>query len=150
MNSVAVAVDWEHPADPRPGPRLEHVRTYVSSGGTDGHLWHGVPTLLLTTLDRTSGRAARTPLIYGRDAGRLLVVAAGTGGPHHPSWYGNLVAHPGVRVQVGTSVFAAWARTASPEERETYWEAMTALWPRFDDYRVSARPRELPLVIIEG
>ncbi|MFH7593737.1 nitroreductase/quinone reductase family protein [Streptomyces racemochromogenes] len=150
MNSVAVAVDWEHPVDPRPGPRLEHVRTYVSSGGRDGHLWHGVPTLLLTTLDRTSGRAVRTPLIYGRDAGRLLVVAAGTGGPRHPSWYGNLVAHPAVRVQVGTAAFAAWARTAGPEERETYWEAMTALWPLFDDYREAARPRELPLVIIEG
>ncbi|MFF4577517.1 nitroreductase family deazaflavin-dependent oxidoreductase [Streptomyces sp. NPDC001389] len=150
MNSVAVAVDWEHPTDPRPGPRLEHVRTYVSSGGTDGHLWHGVPTLLLTTLDRASGRAVRTPLIYGRDAGRLLVVAAGRGGPHHPSWYGNLAAHPEVRVQVGTAAFPAWARTADPQERETYWEAMTALWPLFDDHQAAARPRELPLVIIEG
>lgn len=150
MNSVAVTVDWEHPADPRPGPRLDHVRTYVSSGGADGHLWHGVPTLLLTTLDRTTGRTVRTPLIYGRDAGRLLVVAAGSGGPRHPAWYGNLTAHPEVRLQVGADVFPARARTATPAERETYWEAMTALWPLFDDYRAAAWPREIPLVIIEG
>ena len=59
-------------------------------------------------------------------------------------------AHPEVRVQVGTAAFPAWARTADPEERETYWEAMTALWPLFDDHQAAARPRELPLVIIEG
>ncbi|MEU8778733.1 nitroreductase/quinone reductase family protein [Streptomyces sp. NPDC048606] len=149
MNSVAVTVDWEHPTDPRPGPRLDHVRTYVASGGTDGHLWHGVPTLLLTTVDRAGGRTVRTPLIYGRDADRHLVVAAGSGGPHHPGWYLNLTAHPEVRLQVGSSVLRGRARTATPAERETYWEAMTALWPLFDDQQALARPRELPLVIIE-
>ncbi|MCX5376254.1 nitroreductase family deazaflavin-dependent oxidoreductase [Streptomyces sp. NBC_00091] len=152
MNSVAVPVapvDWDHPTDPHPGPRLDHVRTYVSSGGTDGQLWHGVPTLLLTTLDRATGRAVRTPLIYAEDAGRHLVVAAAWGGPRHPGWYGNLRVHPEVRLQVGPRAFPAWARTASPLERETYWEAMTALWPPYDDYQTLAWPRELPLVIIE-
>ncbi|MER5808405.1 nitroreductase/quinone reductase family protein [Streptomyces sp. NPDC002033] len=150
MNSVAVTVDWDHPTDPHPGPRLEHVRTYVASGGADGHLWHGVPTLLLTTLDRATGRTVRTPLIYGEDVGRHLVVAAASGAPHHPAWYLNLTAHPEVRLQVGADVFAARARTATPAERETYWEAMTALWPLFDDHQAAAWPREIPLVIIEG
>ncbi|MET8753872.1 nitroreductase family deazaflavin-dependent oxidoreductase [Streptomyces sp. NPDC004667] len=150
MNSVAVTVDWDHPTDPRPGPRLEHVRTYVASGGADGHLWHGVPTLLLTTLDRATGRTVRTPLVYGRDAGRHLVVAVGSGGPRHPAWYRNLTAHPEVRLQVGADVFPARARTATALEQETYWEAMTALWPLFDDYREASRPREIPLVIIEA
>ncbi|MFG2622841.1 nitroreductase/quinone reductase family protein [Streptomyces sp. NPDC048507] len=149
MNSVAVTVDWDHPTDPRPGPRLEHVRTYVASGGADGHLWHGVPTLLLTTLDRATGRTVRTPLIYGEDVGLHLVVAAASGAPQHPAWYLNLTAHPEVRLQVGADVFAARARTATPAERETYWEAMTALWPLFDDHQAAAWPRELPLVIIE-
>ncbi|MDA5280498.1 nitroreductase/quinone reductase family protein [Streptomyces sp. Isolate_45] len=150
MNSVTVAVDWDHPTDPRPGPRLDHVRTYVSSGGADGHLWRGVPTLLLTTVDRATGRTVRTPLIYGRDAGRHLLVAAASGGPHHPAWYENLTAHPEVRLQVGPRVLAGRARTADRAERETYWEAMTALWPLFDDHQASAWPRELPLVIVEG
>ncbi|MEU9034323.1 nitroreductase/quinone reductase family protein [Streptomyces sp. NPDC048352] len=156
MNSVAVPVarvlpvDWDHPTDPHPGPRLDHVRTYVASGGTDGHLWRGVPTLLLTTLDRATGRAVRTPLIYAEDEGRHLVVAAGWGRRRHPAWYRNLAAHPQVRLQVGPRTFAAWARTASAVERETYWEALTALWPPFDDYQVLAGPRELPLVIVEG
>ncbi|MEV7725656.1 nitroreductase/quinone reductase family protein [Streptomyces sp. NPDC087917] len=149
MNSVAVTVDWARPADPPPGPRLDHVRTYVSSGGADGHLWHGVPTLLLTTLDRARGHTVRTPLIYGRDADRLLLVAAAGGGPHHPGWYENLRAHPEVRLQVGTEVCGGLARTADRAERETYWEAMTALWPLFDDHQAVAWPREIPLVIVE-
>ncbi|RST06188.1 nitroreductase family deazaflavin-dependent oxidoreductase [Streptomyces sp. WAC07149] len=143
-------VDWDHPTDPHPGPRLDHVRTYVSSGGTDGHLWHGVPTLLLTTLDRATGRPVRTPLVYAEDEGRYLVVAADPDGPRLPAWYGNLTAHPEVRLQVGTRTFAAWARTADAVERETYWQALTALWPPYEDYQALAGPRELPLVIVEG
>lgn len=84
----ALEVDWDHPTDPRPGPRLDHVRAYVSTAGADGHLWHGVRTLLLTTLDRASGRPVRTPLIYGEDAGRHIVLASAYGAPDHPAGTG--------------------------------------------------------------
>ncbi|MFI7358489.1 nitroreductase/quinone reductase family protein [Streptomyces avidinii] len=145
----ALDVDWEHPTDPRPGPRLDHVRAYVTTAGADGHLWRGVPTLLLTTLDRDSGRTLRTPLIYCEDTGRHLVLASADGAPEHPRWYRNLTAHPEVRLQVGAASFMAQARTATPGEREMYWEMMTALWPPFEDDRAAARPREIPLVILE-
>ncbi|MFI8343388.1 nitroreductase/quinone reductase family protein [Streptomyces sp. NPDC085639] len=145
----ALDVDWEHPTDPRPGPRLDHVRAYVTTAGADGHLWHGVPTLLLTTLDRDSGRTLRTPLIYCEDTGRHLVLASADGAPEHPRWYRNLTTHPEVRLQVGAASFMARARTATPGEREMYWEMMTALWPPFEDDRAAARPREIPLVILE-
>ncbi|MGW0362213.1 nitroreductase family deazaflavin-dependent oxidoreductase [Streptomyces sp. NPDC002990] len=146
----ALDVDWDHPTDPRPGPHLDHVRAYVTTAGADGHLWHGVPTLLLTTLDRATGRTVRTPLIYGQDADRYLVLAAAYGAPDHPAWYRNLTAHPEVRLQVGAAAFPATARTATSLERETYWEVMTARWPLYDDYQAAARPREIPLVIIEA
>ncbi|MFD9408940.1 nitroreductase family deazaflavin-dependent oxidoreductase [Streptomyces sp. NPDC059989] len=147
----ALDVDWDHPTDPLPGPRRDHVRAYVATAGADGHLWHGVRTLLLTTVDRATGRTVRTPLIYGEDTdtGRLIVVAAAYGAPDHPAWYRNLEAHPEVRLQVGAASFKATARTATPVERETYWEAMTALWPDYDDFQLAAAPRELPLVILE-
>ncbi|MFD5412376.1 nitroreductase/quinone reductase family protein [Streptomyces nojiriensis] len=145
----ALDVDWDHPTDPHPGPRLDHVRAYVSTAGADGHLWHGVRTLLLTTLDRTRDRAVRTPLIYGEDAGRYIVLASGYGAKDHPRWYRNLVAHPEVRLQVGAAALTARARTATPQEREVYWEMMTALWPPFEEDRAAARPREIPLVILE-
>ncbi|MFI1284980.1 nitroreductase/quinone reductase family protein [Streptomyces sp. NPDC020858] len=145
----ALDVDWDHPTDPRPGPRLDHVRSYVTTAGADGHLWHGVPTLLLTTVDRATGRTVRTPLIYGEDAGRFIVLAAAYGAPDHPRWYDNLTAHPEVRLQVGAASFKAAARTATRAERETYWDMMTALWPLFEDDQAAARPREIPLVILE-
>lgn len=143
-----VTIDWDHPADPEPLPVREHVRDYVATGGLDGHLWRGVPTLLLTTVGRATGRTVRTPLIYARDGDRHLVVA-GWGAADHPAWYRNLTARPEVRLQVGAAVFRATARTACPAERDAYWPAMTALWPDFEDYRLRAAPRALPLVVIE-
>lgn len=144
-----VTIDWDHPADPQPGPRLEHVRAYVDTAGVDGHLWHGVPTLLLTSLDRASGRTVRVPLVYGRDDGRHIVLATGDGSEDLPTWYRNLVGHPEVRIQVGALTAQAHARTATPVEREMYWEVMTALWPAYDDYQAAVAPRPVPLVIIE-
>ncbi|MEV7522273.1 nitroreductase family deazaflavin-dependent oxidoreductase [Streptomyces sp. NPDC091371] len=143
-----IDVDWDHPSDPPPGPRLDHVRAYVTTAGADGHLWHGVPTLLLTTLDRATGRTARTPLIYARDEDRLIVLAAGYGAPEHPAWYRNLTAHPEVRLQVGATLSTATARTATPVERETYWEMMTGLWPAYEEDQARTA-REIPLVILE-
>jgi len=39
-------------------------------------MWEGVTTLLLTTTGRHSGELRTTPLIYGRDGDRYLVVAS--------------------------------------------------------------------------
>ncbi|MDJ0384128.1 nitroreductase family deazaflavin-dependent oxidoreductase [Streptomyces sp. G-G2] len=141
-------IDWNRPADPPGAPQRDHVRAYVSTGGTDGHLWHGVPTLLLTTIGRATGRTARTPLIYAEDEDRLIVAASGYGAPAHPDWYANLTADPRVRVQRGPIPFPATARPATPAEREAYWPVLTALWPPFDDDQ-SRTSREIPLVIIE-
>ncbi len=143
-----ITINWNHPADPGPDLAREHVHDYVSTGGADGHLWHGVRTLLLTTLDRARGRTARTPLIYTEDEDRLVVAAAAWGAPRHPAWYRNLTSHPEVRVQVGPSVFPARARTATEHEREAYWPALAGLWPALDDYQEHT-DRVIPLVILE-
>ncbi|MGW5342351.1 nitroreductase family deazaflavin-dependent oxidoreductase [Streptomyces sp. NPDC004050] len=142
-----ITVDWDHPTDPSPELVRDHVRDYVRTGGVDGHLWHGVPTLLLTTLNRATGRTSRTPLIYVEDGPRLVVAAAGWGAPRHPAWYRNLVAHPEVRVQVGPVVRPAVAHRATAGEREVYWPALAALWPAFDDYQEHTL-RLIPLVIL--
>jgi deazaflavin-dependent oxidoreductase (nitroreductase family) len=134
-------IDWDHPTDPGPGPLRDHVRAYVATAGADG-LWHGIPTLLLTTADPATGRTVRTPLIYGRDDDRYVVLAA------EGTWHAHLRAHPEVRVQAGPAVLRATARTATAAERDTYWEMMTALWPAYEDYR-TALGTEIPLVLID-
>ena len=54
-----------------------HVRRYVDSGGTKGHRWNGLDTLLITTRGRRTGQLRRTALIYRRNRGGYIVVAWG-------------------------------------------------------------------------
>ena len=131
-----------------PGWQQEHARRYLESGGQDGHVWEGVTTLLLTTTGRRSGQPRTTPLIYGRDGDRYLVVASRGGAPQHPAWYGNLAARPEVTVQVMADRFPARARTASPIERSALWKKMAAIWPPYDEYQARTA-REIPVVILE-
>jgi deazaflavin-dependent oxidoreductase (nitroreductase family) len=126
----------------------EHIRRYVDSDGEDGHDWRGVPTLLLTTVGRKTGRRRRSALIYGRDGDRYLLVASQGGADAHPAWYLNLVEHPEVELQVGPDRYPAVARTASPDEKPALWKAMTAIWPAYDDYQKKT-DRQIPVVILE-
>ena len=56
---------------------VEHANRYLSSGGTDGHIYKmtqpgrpeiTVPSLLLTTTGRKSGEKFIFPLFYGKPA----------------------------------------------------------------------------------
>ena len=131
-----------------PGWQQEHARRYVESSGKDGHIWEGVTTLLLTTTGRRSSQARTTPLIYGRDGDRYVVVASRGGAPQHPAWYENLAARPEVTVQVMADRFKARARTASAAERPALWKTMAAIWPPYDEYQAKTS-RTIPVVILE-
>lgn len=142
-------IDLDHPLDPPAGTwQEEHLSRYLRTGGRDGHIWNGAPTLLLTTRDHQLGRARRTALIYGRDGDRYLVVASAGGRAEHPIWFQNLSADPDVRVQVLAERFAARARAANPDEKSRLWQIMTAIWPDYDAYQERTE-RSIPLVIIE-
>jgi deazaflavin-dependent oxidoreductase (nitroreductase family) len=131
-----------------PGWIADHLRRYQASDGADGHLWNGVPCLLLTTTGRKSGAPLTLPLIYGRDGERTVVVASRGGAPDHPAWYQNLAANPRVRVQIAADKFAATARTAAGEERARLWQAMAKIWPAYEEYRAKTT-REIPVVVLE-
>jgi deazaflavin-dependent oxidoreductase (nitroreductase family) len=125
-----------------------HIRAYVASDGKEGHQWRGLPTLLLTTRGRKSGKLRRTALIYGRDGKNYLLVASNGGAPNHPHWYLNLVEDPEVELQVGAEKFAARARTASSKEKPRRWQLMVKIFPQYNNYQAKAG-REIPLVIVE-
>jgi len=131
-----------------PGWQQEHARRYLESAGRDGHIWEGVTTLLLTTTGRRSGLARTTPLIYGRDGDRYVVVASRGGAPAHPAWYENLAARSEVTVQVMADRFKARARTASAAERPALWKTMAAIWPPYDEYQARTT-RQIPVVVLE-
>jgi deazaflavin-dependent oxidoreductase (nitroreductase family) len=131
-----------------PGWIADHLRRYQETNGADGHLWNGVPCLLLTTTGRKSGRSLTLPLIYGRDGERVVIVASRGGAPDHPAWYENLVAQPRVGLQIAADKFAATARTATGEERARLWHTMTQIWPAYDEYQAKTT-REIPVVVLE-
>ncbi|MET7878119.1 nitroreductase family deazaflavin-dependent oxidoreductase [Micromonospora sp. DT68] len=125
-----------------------HIRRYVETDGADGGTFHGVPSLLLTTRGRRSGKLRRTALMYGRDGDDHVLVASNGGAARHPAWYLNLSADPAVEVQVGAERFAARARTATAEERARLWPVMTEVFPTYARYEKET-DREIPVVIIE-
>ncbi|MDR8413228.1 nitroreductase family deazaflavin-dependent oxidoreductase [Nonomuraea sp. 3-1Str] len=136
------------PIDSPTGWVARHVRSYAESGGARGHLFHGAPTLLITTIGRRSGLPRRTALIYGRDAGRYLLVASNGGADVHPLWFHNVLAEPRVTVQVGAEVFDAVARPAAEDERDRLWETMTGLWPQYTAYQRKTS-RRIPIVVVQ-
>src|ERR671933_237521 len=140
--------DLDNPTDPPGWPR-DHLRRYLATDGAEGHEWKpGVHTLLLTTKGRRSGKARRTPLIYGRDGNRFVVVASKGGADEHPQWYRNIVADPNVQVQVAGDRFAARAHPASPEEKAQLWPMMAEIWPPYDEYQTRT-DRDIPVVVLE-
>jgi deazaflavin-dependent oxidoreductase (nitroreductase family) len=127
----------------------EHVRRYQETNGEVGYIWrNGAPILLLTTTGRRTGDPTTTPLIFGQEGDRYVVVASKGGAPAHPGWYRNLAKTPEVELQVKADRFPARARTAEGEERERLWRLMAEIWPPYDDYAQKTE-REIPVVVLE-
>jgi deazaflavin-dependent oxidoreductase (nitroreductase family) len=136
---------------------IDHSNRYLASGGTDGHMYSmnqpgrpeiTVPSLMLTTTGRKSGEKFMFPLFYGRAGDSYIVVASKGGAPQHPKWYLNLVAHPEVEVQVGTTKLKAKARTVTGEERARLWQTALEFWPPYADYQKKTE-REIPVVVLD-
>ena len=130
------------------GWQADHARKYLETNGAEGHIWRGLPTLLLSTTGARTGEPVTTPLIYGEQDGAYIVVASKGGAPKDPQWYRNLVANPEVTVQVAADRFTARARTASPEEKPALWDLMAKVFPTYIEYQQKTT-RDIPVVILE-
>jgi F420H(2)-dependent quinone reductase len=137
---------------------IDHANRYLSSGGTEGHMYTispanqpamTVPSLLLTTTGRKSGEKYLFPLFYGRAGDGYFVVASKGGAPKHPGWYHNLLANPEVEIQVGTATIRAHARTATGAERTRLWEQAVKFFPPYADYQRKVPGREIPVVVLD-
>ena len=124
-----------------------HVFLYRVSGGRIGGRFKAAPVLLLTTTGRKSGKRRTTPLLYGEDAGKYVLVASVGGAPKHPAWYLNLRDHPDATIQVGGRTLGVHAETASPDQRPRLWTLMAQLYPGYDDYQAKTS-REIPVVVL--
>jgi len=133
----------------------DHLTRYLETDGEDGYLWDAsfgggkglVPTLLLTTVGRKSGKRLTMPLIFGRSGEDYVVVASKGGAPQHPGWYLNLRDNPVVDVQVKADKFTARAHTASAEERARLWPMMVEIYGPYEQYQTKTN-REIPVVLL--
>jgi len=130
---------------------MSRVNTWAyraTNGRVGGRFRGGAPVMLVTITGRKTGRRLTVPLLYLRDADRVVTVASKGGMDQHPLWYRNLVANPDVDVQIGAETTAMRARTASPAEKTALWPRLVAMYPDYDAYQARTT-REIPVVILE-
>ncbi|MGW4483633.1 nitroreductase family deazaflavin-dependent oxidoreductase [Amycolatopsis sp. NPDC004368] len=144
---MAVAEDLDRATDSAWDWVAEQTRTYLASGGTEGHESNGVHTLILATTGRRTGEPRRCCLIYGTSGDDFVVVASKGGADEDPAWFKNLEANPSVGVQVGLRRFTARARVVPAAEREPLWALMSGIFPRYDEY-ARKTDRVIPLVVL--
>ena len=127
-----------------------HEALYKGSGGRIGHRVILVPTLLLTTTGRRTGRRRTSALIYARDGGDFVVVASNHGEDTDPGWLHNVREHPEVGLQVGRRTGTGRARIVGRDDPD--YGRLWALVNRNNHDRYTGYQRRtmrpIPLVII--
>ena len=133
----------------------EHIELYRTDP-EKAHMWDSstlggpglLPTLLLTTKGRKSGKPRALPLIYGTVGDSHIVIASKGGLPNHPLWYRNLEAAPECQLKVGAKPVSARARVAEGAEREELWAKMVEIYAPYSDYQ-KATERTIPVVVLD-
>ncbi|NEA14942.1 nitroreductase/quinone reductase family protein [Streptomyces halstedii] len=124
------------------------IEEFRANEGKVGGPFQGGDLLLLTTTGARSGAEHTTPLGYVRHGDALVLVGSNLGGPRHPAWYHNLLAHPVVRVEVGTRTFQALAVPAEGARRDELFAHAVRMAPGYGDYQARTS-RTLPVVVLE-
>ncbi|MFJ1458092.1 nitroreductase family deazaflavin-dependent oxidoreductase [Nocardia sp. N2S4-5] len=125
------------------------VDRYEETGGREGGTLDGRPVIILTTRGARTGRLRKNPVMRIRNGGTYVAVASNGGATTNPSWYYNLLAHPEVSVQDGTSTHRLRAREVHGAEKRRWWTVADAAWPHFAQFRAEAGTREIPVLVLE-
>ncbi|HEY5858765.1 MAG TPA: nitroreductase family deazaflavin-dependent oxidoreductase [Actinomycetota bacterium] len=124
------------------------IEEFRANGGKVGGPFEGAPLLLLHTTGARSGAERVNPLMYLPDGDRLVVFASKGGAPDNPDWYHNVLANPGVSIEVGDETVDARATVADDTERDTLFAEQARRYPQFQGYQ-DGIDRTIPVVILE-
>ncbi len=125
------------------------IEEFRANGGKVGGYFAGAPLLLLHHTGAKSGTERVNPLVYQQVGDSYAIFASAGGQPRDPQWFRNLVAHPDVTAEVGTSTVKVRARVADQAERATIYATQKERMSNFADYEKSAAPREIPVVLLD-
>ncbi|MEH0935094.1 nitroreductase family deazaflavin-dependent oxidoreductase [Micromonospora sp. CPCC 205543] len=102
-----------------------------------------VPSLVITTTGRRSGKPRSNPLLYVRDGDGYVVIGSNWGQRHQPGWALNLLADPEAEVDVKGRRVPVRAAVATGAERERLWRLLVTEWPAYRTYVDRAGGREI-------
>ncbi|WP_285793578.1 nitroreductase/quinone reductase family protein [Micromonospora sp. NBRC 107095] len=102
-----------------------------------------IPSLVITTTGRRSGKPRSNPLVYVPDGDAYVVIGSNWGQTHHPGWAMNLLADPAAQVDVKGRRVAVRAERATGTERDRLWELLVTEWPAYRTYVQRAGGREI-------
>jgi deazaflavin-dependent oxidoreductase (nitroreductase family) len=121
------------------------IEEFRANQGKVGGQFEGSPVLLLHTTGAKSGRERVNPMMYLEESGRVYVFASKAGADSDPDWYRNLVANPGVQVELGPETFDATAVVVSGAERDRIYQVQSERYPGFAEYQAKTT-RVIPVV----
>jgi deazaflavin-dependent oxidoreductase (nitroreductase family) len=127
-----------------------HDEVYKRSGGRIGHKVLGVPTLLLSSTGRRSGKARVNSLVYARDGADYLLVASKGGAENHPGWLHNISSEPNVEIQVGRDKMKGVAKIVRPSDADyqRLWKIVNdSNSDRYNGYQKKT-DRPIPVVVV--
>ena len=124
------------------------IAEFRANRGRVGGPLAGTPMILIHHTGAKSGIERVTPLACSHQPdGRLAIVAANGGSPHHPDWYYNLKANPTITVEVGTQTFTAVAEQLDGTVRAELWPKLVAESPTIGEHQAKTT-RQIPVFLL--
>ncbi len=124
---------------------VQIIEEFRANEGRVGGQFDGAPLLLLHTVGAKTGHVRVNPMMYLDLDGRRFVFASKAGADTDPDWYRNLVAHPEVKLEVGTETYTAQAKPVDRAERDRIYAEQARRYPGFAEYEAKTT-RVIPVV----
>jgi deazaflavin-dependent oxidoreductase (nitroreductase family) len=120
---------------------LDRLTIRLSKGRLPPPSSIAVPSLLLTTTGRRTGRDRTIPLVYVRDGARFMVANARPAGERRNPWVANLRAAGEARITLRRRTLQVQARELEGAEVERWWPQLVAVWPAFAEHYAATGER---------
>lgn len=134
-----------------PGPNdwnKQIIEEFRANDGKVGGPFKGSNLLLLHTRGAKSNQPRVNPLAYFKDGDNYVIIASKGGAPTNPDWYYNVLAHPDVTIEVGTTQLKAHATVPERAERDRLFANIVKRAPGFGEYQQKTS-RLIPVIVLE-